>query len=103
MEDLEKKIEDAKAEIKVVGALDETRAANARREAAPLHDIKTTTREEEGAIDTEITRAAFRGKKKSSPSFLVQESVIDISWLAKENVKDAEIARTAFGVGRGVL
>ncbi|KAI4693481.1 uncharacterized protein J4E88_001853 [Alternaria novae-zelandiae] len=70
METLERKTEDARVEVAVAGALDEIRAANARREgmdAKCAATIPASSREVEDAEDAEIARAVFRGAKRCSP------------------------------------
>ncbi|KAI4930816.1 uncharacterized protein J4E92_004649 [Alternaria infectoria] len=79
METLERKIEDAKVEVAVADALDEIRAANARREGMDAKCAAATlasTKEVEDAEDAEIARAVFKGAKRCSPeSELSRESL----------------------------
>ncbi|KAI4698182.1 uncharacterized protein J4E84_001317 [Alternaria hordeiaustralica] len=70
METLERKAEDARVESAVADALDEIRAANARREGVGKGCSLATlalSREVEDAEDAEIARAVFRGTKRCSP------------------------------------
>jgi len=79
METLERKIEDARVGVAVADALDEIRAANARREGVDAKCAPATlapSREVEDAEDAEIARAVFRGVKRCSPeSELSRESL----------------------------
>ncbi|KAI4927901.1 hypothetical protein J4E85_006414 [Alternaria conjuncta] len=69
MEMLERKTEDARVEGAVADALDEIRAANARRggvDKGCSAAILAPSREVEDAEDAEIARAVFRGTKRCS-------------------------------------
>jgi len=69
LETLERKIEDARVESAVADALDEVRAANARREGVGKECAAATlapSREVEEAEDAEIARAVFKGTKRCS-------------------------------------
>jgi len=71
LETLERKIEDAKVEVAVADALDEIRAANARREGVDKGCSVATllpVREVKDAEDAEIARAVFRGTKRCAPA-----------------------------------
>jgi hypothetical protein len=79
IEGLERRIDDARMEMKVADALDEIRAANAWRlyiEALPL---QRATSEEQDAKDTEIARAAITGRKRSATECSVGISEFNVS------------------------
>jgi hypothetical protein len=79
IEDLERKMQDARAEIRVADTLDEIRAANARREGKPAGDGVKVGVDVQEAEDAEIARAAFKGKKRSAADHEAEAFGVDFS------------------------
>ncbi|CAN9143323.1 unnamed protein product [Alternaria alternata] len=89
METLERRTDDANAEVAVADALDEVRAANARREKvdAKLNvATRALSKDAEGAEVAEIARAAFKGAK-SSPGSEPQEESVGVEFSASRPAK----------------
>jgi len=93
METLERKTEDAKVEIAVADALDEIRAANARREGVGKECSLATlapAREVEDAEDAEIARAVFKGVKRCSPESELSRESLNVEFSASRPAKKAK-------------
>jgi hypothetical protein len=79
IEDLEKKMEGARAEMKVADALDDIRAANSRQEGKPIMDGFKVEVDVQEAEDAEIARAAFKGTKRSATDHEAEAFDVDFS------------------------
>ncbi|KAI4656082.1 hypothetical protein J4E93_000799 [Alternaria ventricosa] len=93
LETLELKIEDARVEVAVADALDEIRAANARREGFGKECSLATlalSREVEDAEDAEIARAVFRGTKRCSPDLESSGESLNVEFARARPVKKAK-------------
>jgi len=90
LETLERKTEDARVESAVADALDEVRAANARRGGVEKeHTVVTSapSREVEDAEDAEIARAVFRGTKRYSPESELPRESLNVEFSASRPAK----------------
>ncbi|KAI4664614.1 uncharacterized protein J4E79_002911 [Alternaria viburni] len=93
METLERKTEDARVEVAVADALDEIRAANARREVVDKECSvanRVPSREVEDAHDAEIARAVFRGTKRCSPESESCEESLNVEFSVSRPAKKAK-------------
>jgi len=90
METLERKTEDARVEVAVADALDEIRAANARREGVDEGCSVAglaPSREVEDAQDAEIARAVFRGAKRCLPESESRGESLNVGFSVSRPVK----------------
>ncbi|KAI4959133.1 hypothetical protein J4E86_002854 [Alternaria arbusti] len=99
LETLEWKTEDVRVEIAVADALDEIRAANARREGVGKECSGATlapSREAEDEEDAEIARAVFRGTKRCSPDSESPGELLNVEFSVSKPAKKAkkDFART---------
>jgi len=93
METLDRKTEDARVEIAVADALDEIRAANARREGVDKGygvAALASSREVEDAEDAEIARTVFRGTKRCPPDSESVGESLNVEFLVSRQVKKAK-------------
>ncbi|KAI4619796.1 hypothetical protein J4E83_005652 [Alternaria metachromatica] len=93
METLERKTEDARVEVAVADALDEIRAAKARREGMDAKFAAATlapSRGVEDAEDAEIARAVFKGAKRSSPDSGLCEVSLQVEFAVSRPAKKAK-------------
>jgi hypothetical protein len=96
---LERKMEDARAEMKVADALDEIRAANARRDVKPSVDGGAVAADVQEVEDAEIARAAFKGRKRSAPDHEVDAFGVNFS-MARPMKKGKKDFGKALGIKR---